>query len=264
MQAFALYLAAGAGAGLLAGLLGVGGGLVIVPILVFIFTANGFPPEHVLHLALGTSLATIIITSISSARAHHAHGAVNWDVLRRIAPGVAAGCLAGAWLAGQLDARPLKILFVVFEFYVGTQILLQIAPHPARKLPGNIGMTAMGVVIGLVSSLVGIGGGTLSVPFLVICNRGMREAVGTSSAIGLPIAVFGSIGYILSGLHVPDLPGHSIGFVHLQALAGIALASAFTAPLGAKAAHRLPVPLLKKLFALLLYALGAKMAFSLF
>ncbi len=158
MPAFALYLAAGAGAGLL----GVDGGLVIVPILVFIFAAHGFAPERALHLALGTSLATIIVTSIASARAHHHLGAVNWAVVRRIAPGIALGCLIGAWLAGQLDTRPLKMLSVAFEFYVGTQILLQIAPHPARTLPGNAGMTAMGVVIGAVSSLVGIGGGTLS------------------------------------------------------------------------------------------------------
>ena len=263
MEALALYLVTGTAAGLLAGMLGVGGGLIIVPILTFIFAAHGFAPQHVLHLALGTSLATIIVTSIASARAHHARRAVNWETVRSIAPGIALGCLLGAWLAAQLDTRPLKILFAAFEFYVGTQMLLQLTPDAGRSLPGRAGMTTMGTFIGIVSSLVGIGGGTLSVPFMVYCNRSMREAVGTSAAIGLPIAIFGSMGYVFSGLGQSGLPPYNLGFVHLPALAGIALASIFIAPLGAKAAHHLPVPLLKKLFALLLYALSAKMALSL-
>jgi len=263
MTEIAFYLATGAATGLLAGMLGIGGGLIIVPILVFIFTAHGFTPDYILHLALGTSLATITVTSISSARAHHRHGAVNWDTLRRIAPGIALGCLLGAWLASQLDTRPLKWLFVIFEFYVGTQLLMQFAPHPHRSLPGRWGMTAMGGLIGVMSSLVGIGGGTLSVPFLVYCNRSMREAVGTSSAIGLPIAIFGSLGYAVSGWHIGGLPPYSLGFVYLPAAIGIALISLFTAPLGARLAHLLPVTVLKKLFALLLYLLGAKMALSL-
>lgn len=263
MEALGLYLVTGAAAGLLAGMLGIGGGLIIVPILVFIFAAHGFSPDRILHLALGTSLATIIVTSISSARAHHAHNAVNWDSVRRITPGIAVGCLLGAWLAAQLDTRPLKLLFAVFEFYVGTQLLLQFTPHPSRSLPGCFGMIAMGIFIGVMSSLVGIGGGTLFVPFMVYCNRSMREAVGTSSAIGLPIAIFGSLGYMVSGWGVEALPPYSLGFVYLPAAVGIALVSIFTAPLGARLAHRLPVALLKKLFALLLYVLGAKMAFSL-
>lgn len=263
MEEIALYLATGGVAGLLAGMLGVGGGLIIVPILTFIFAAHGFTPGHLLHLALGTSLATITVTSVSSTRAHHGHGAVNWNTVRRIAPGVAAGCLLGAWLASQLDTRPLQWLFVAFEFYVGTQLLLQFAPHPHRSLPGRWGMGAMGGLIGVLSSLVGIGGGSVSVPFMVYCNRDMREAVGTSSAIGLPIAIFGSLGYAVSGWGTSGLPPYSLGFVYLPAATGIALTSLFTAPLGARLAHRLPVSLLKKLFALLLYLLGTKMALGL-
>lgn len=259
----ALYLATGTIAGLLAGLLGVGGGLVIVPILMFIFSGAHFPAQHVLHLALGTSLATIIATSISSAHAHHAHAAVNWDAVLRIAPGIAFGCLLGAWLAARLDTAPLKLLLVGFEFYVGTQILLNIHPHPGRALPGITGMTSVGMTIGILSTLVGIGGGTLSVPFMVFCNRSMREAVGTASAIGLPIALFGSIGFMWSGWNVAGLPPYSLGFVYLPALAGIALASILTAPLGAWAAHRLPAGALKKMFALLLYGLGIKMVLTL-
>lgn len=263
LEPLALYLVTGAIAGVLAGLLGVGGGLVIVPVLSFIFAGFGFPEQHLLHLALGTSLATIVVTSVSSARAHHLKQSVDWEVVRRIAPGIAAGCLLGAAIAAQLDTRPLKLLFVVFEFYVGTQILLRLGPHAHRALPGNPVLSAVGVGIGAVSSLVGIGGGTLSVPFLLYCNRGMHAAVGTSAAIGLPIAVFGSLGYVLAGLGKPGLPPLSLGYVHLPALGGIALASLFFAPLGASLAHRLPVLRLKQAFALLLYALGAKMALSL-
>ncbi len=263
MEVIALYLAGGAVAGVLAGMLGVGGGLVIVPILTFIFTAHHFPPQHILHLALGTSLSTILFTSISSARAHHSRGAVNWQTVRYIVPGIAIGCLAGAWLAARLETGLLKMLFVAFEFYVGTQMLLEFTPNPVRALPGRIGMAAAGTVIGLVSSLVGIGGGTLSVPFMVFCNRDMREAVGTSAAIGFPIALFGTLGFVLAGRGIDTLPAQAMGFVYLPALAGLVLASMLTAPLGARLAHRLPVPVLKKLFAVLLYGLGLKMALTL-
>jgi uncharacterized membrane protein YfcA len=183
--------------------------------------------------------------------------------VHHILPGIALGCLSGAWLASRLDTQPLKLLFVVFELYVGTQLLLEFAPKAARMLPGRTGMTLAGVLIGAVSSLVGIGGGTLSVPFMVFCNRDMREAVGTSAAIGFPIAVFGGLGYMLTGWGVGTLPPFSVGFVYLPAFVGLVLTSVLTAPFGAKLAHLLPVPALKKLFALLLYGLGLKMALTL-
>ncbi len=258
-----LYLATGAVAGVLAGLLGVGGGLVIVPILTMIFASLHFAPQHIQHLALGTSLASIVVTSVSSARAHQSHGAVNWQIVREIFPGIVLGCLSGAWLASRLATEPLKIVFVVFEFYVGTQLLLEFSPNASRSLPGRIGMVLVGSVIGAMSSLVGIGGGSLSVPFMVWCNRDMREAVGTSSAIGFPIAVFASLGFVMVGWNVATLPTYSAGFVYLPAVAGLALASVLTAPFGAKLAHRLPVPVLKKIFAFLLYGLGLKMALTL-
>jgi uncharacterized membrane protein YfcA len=259
-----LYLAVGLLAGFLAGLLGVGGGLVIVPVLMFIFTAQHFPEAHVLHLALGTSLASIMFTSVSSLRAHHGHGAVDWRTVRIITPGIVTGTLLGSVLAAQLATGPLKVFFVAFLFYVGTQMLLNIKPKPARQLPGFAGMFAAGNVIGGVSALVGIGGGTLSVPFMTWCNVKMHRAIGTSAAIGLPIAVSGAVGYLANGLAVEGLPQYSLGFVYLPALAGVVAASVMTAPLGAKLAHRLPVPQIRKIFAILLYALGVRMAASLF
>jgi len=259
-----LYLATGVCAGFLAGLLGVGGGLVIVPVLVFIFAAQHFPAELIMHLALGTSLASIMFTSISSLRAHHAHGAVNWQVVRGITPGIVAGTLAGTVLAAQLSTAFLKVFFVVFLYYVATQMIMNIKPKPSRELPGVMGMFSAGGVIGAVSSLVGIGGGTLSVPFMTWCNVKLHQAIGTSAAIGLPIAAAGTVGYITNGWRVEELPSYSLGFVYLPALAGLVVASVLTAPFGAHLAHRLPVAKLKKFFALLLYVLGTRMLLTLF
>jgi uncharacterized membrane protein YfcA len=259
------YIVLGLFAGFVAGLLGVGGGLIIVPVLAFIFAAHHFPEQYVMHLALGTSLASIIFTSISSFRAHHQHGAVNWKIWREVTPGIVTGTLLGSVLAAYLSAYFLKVFFVVFVFYVGTQMLLDIKPKALRELPGLPGMFAAGNVIGVVSSLVGIGGGTLSVPFMTWCNIKLHQAIGTSAAIGLPIAVAGAVGYIANGLAVSGkLPPHSLGFVYLPALAAIVVASILTAPLGAKLAHRLPVKKLKKIFAFLLFTLGIRMAWSLF
>jgi len=264
MEFWLLYLAVGAFAGFLAGLLGVGGGLVIVPVLTFIFAVQHFPVEYIAHLALGTSLASILFTSISSVRAHQAHGAVDWGVVRVIAPGIVAGTLLGALVAAQLSSGFLKGFFVVFVYYVAAQMLLDIRPKPSRELPGPGGMFAAGAVIGGVSSLVGIGGGSLSVPFMTWCNVKMHRAIGTSAAIGFPIAAAGAFGYIVVGEMGGTLPAYSLGFVYLPALAGLVAASMLTAPFGARAAHRLPVPRLKKVFAVLLLVIGTRMLAGMF
>lgn len=258
------YIGLGLFAGFVAGLLGVGGGLIIVPVLSFVFAAHHFPDAYLLHLALGTSLASIVFTSISSFRAHHAHGAVNWKIWREVTPGIITGTLLGSVLAAHLSTHFLKVFFVIFLFYVGTQMILDIKPKASRDLPGLPGMFGAGNVIGAVSSLVGIGGGTLSVPFMTWCNVKLHQAIGTSAAIGFPIAVAGAAGYVANGLRVDGLPEYSLGFIYLPALAAIAVASILTAPFGAKLAHRLPVKKLKKIFAVLLYTLGVRMAWSLF
>ena len=263
MTVWFMYIALGAFAGVLAGLLGVGGGLVIVPVLTFIFTAQHLPEGHILHLALGTSLASIMFTSISSLRAHHRRGAVDWIAVRRISFGIMVGTFGGSWVAAQLSTRFLKGFFVVFLYFVATQMLLNIKPKPHRQLPGRTAMFGVGGLIGGVSSLVGIGGGSMSVPFLIWCNIAIHRAIGTSAAIGFPIALAGAVGYVVNGLSEP-LPPYSLGFVYLPALIGIAAASIVTAPLGAKLAHSLPIDKLKKIFALLLVVMGTKMLLSLF
>jgi len=259
MYYLTLYLLLGALAGSLAGLLGVGGGIIIVPVLTFLFSSKGLPAPFIQHLAVGTSLASIIFTSFSSFRAHHGRDAVAWQVFRRIVPGILVGTFAGSCLAAHLSSRFLKVFFVFFLFYVAIQMLLNARPAPSRQPTSTGGMFGAGCLIGGISSLVGIGGGSMSVPFLLWCNVPMRTAIGTSAAIGFPIALAGAAGYLLNGLAVPSLPPWSIGFIYTPALLGISAASMLTAPVGARLAHNLPVMHLKKAFAVLLIAMGTKM-----
>ena len=255
----AVYLFLGLGAGILSGLLGIGGGLVIVPMLMASLTWQKIPNELIMHLALGTSMATIIFTSVSSFIAHHRRGAVHWKIVKQVTPGILMGTFLGSCIAARLSGPLLKGLFVIFLFYVATQMLTNKKPKPSRQIPRNVGMFGVGNIIGGVSSLVGIGGGTLSVPFMMWCNIPVHEAIGTSAAIGFPIAIAGTLGYIFNGIHTADLPTYSLGYIYLPALAGIVSASVLTAPLGVKLAHSLPVPKLKRVFAILLLLVATKM-----
>ena len=258
------YLVLGAVAGFFAGLLGVGGGAIMVPVLALMFAAQGFPDAHLMHLALGTSMATIVFTSISSLSTHHQHGAVQWPIVRTIAPGILLGTFAGAQLASVIPTRPLAIFFTVFMSYVAFQMLANIKPKPSRQLPGSVSMFAVGGGIGAVSALVAIGGGSLSVPFMTWCNIKMHHAIGTSAAIGLPIALAGTAGYLVGGTGATGMPVGSFGYIYLPALLACVAMSVLTAPLGAKAAHRLPVATLKKVFAGVILLLLAKMVHGLF
>jgi uncharacterized membrane protein YfcA len=259
------YLLLGGVVGFFAGLLGIGGGLILVPVLTVIFTTQHFPPDRILHLALGTTMAAIIFTSASSLRVHHAHGAVNWQAVKQITPGIIVGTLAGATVVNMLPSRVLSVIFVMFIFYAATQMLLKIAPKPSRTLPGRWGMLGAGGIIGVVSSFVAIGGGLLTVPFLTFCNTRLQQAIGTAAAVGFPIAVAGAIGYIVNGMaQSQPLPQHSLGYVYLPALGWIVLASMLTAPFGARAAHVMPPGMLRTVFVLLLYLLGARMLIGLF
>jgi uncharacterized protein len=261
---YALYLVTGLFTGLLSGLLGIGGGLIIVPILSFIFAFLGFPVEFIIHMALGTSLAVIIITAIASSRAHHSHHNVDWVIVKKIALGIVIGAFLGSLVVAKFDASLLKALFTIYVFLVAFQILSDYTPNPARILPLRPALDCVGAFIGWVSSFVGIGGGSLSVPFLIYCNVDTKRAIGTSSAIGLPIAIAGAAGYVLSGLPIANLPAHSFGFVYLPAFIIIALSSLISAPAGALLVQKLSVKKLKKLFAWLLIMIGLKMTIGLF
>lgn len=256
-----LYLLLGAVTGLFAGLFGIGGGLIVVPALIFIFSAQGFSAESLMHLAIGTSLATIVLTALSSIYTHHRHQAVNWVVFARLAPGIVVGTAAGAWFADQIGNGALRYVFATFMFLVAVQMALGISPRARapRGLPTNAVTFAAGSGIGAMSALVGIGGGTLTTPFLLSRGTGIREAIATSAACGLPIAITGTIGYVIAGLDQAGLPPSATGYVYWPAVLATALASVCTAPLGAYLTHRLPVPLLKRLFALLLAAVAIRL-----
>lgn len=257
-----VFMCCGAVAGVLAGLLGVGGGIVIVPMLDFVFSMLHFPEAAIHHLALGTSLASIMVTSISSSRAHHKRGAVHWSIVKQITPGILLGTFLGGLVASHMPTTFLRIFFVVFLFTVSAQMLSGYRPPATREMPSAVGTASVGGGIGLISSFVGIGGGTLSVPFMTYCNIPMHEAVGTSAAIGFPIAVAGTLSYIVGGWGTPGLPAGCLGYVHMLAFAGIACVSFFTAPLGAKLSHALPTAKLKKVFAVFLIVVAIKMLWS--
>jgi uncharacterized protein len=260
---YLLYFATGLFAGLLSGLLGVGGGLIMVPVLSFIFAHLGFSPMFIMHMALGTSLAVIVFTSIASSRAHHQHQNVDWVILKNITFGIMLGAFFGSLIAAKFDASLLKWFFTMYVFIVALQILSNYTPNPARVLPARPSLNLVGLCIGLISSFVGIGGGTLSVPFLIYCNINTKRAIGTSSAIGLPIAIAGALGYWLAGLQVSNLPNGSLGFIYLPAFMIIAVSSLISAPLGALLVQKLSVKKLKKIFALLLIVIGLNMLRSL-
>jgi uncharacterized membrane protein YfcA len=259
MQWWLAYLAIGSVVGFFAGLLGIGGGMVMVPMLAWAFTAQGLAAEHIVHLALGTSMATIMFTSVSSMRAHHAHDAVDWKVARGMAPGILTGSFLAALAAGLIPTRPLAVMFTMLVFYAATQILFDLRPKRSRELPGPTGVFAAGAGIGAISSLLAAGGAFMCIPFLVWCSVPVRRAIGTAAAVGLPIAVAGTAGYVLQGLRVAGLPAATLGYVYLPALALVVITSMLAAPIGARVAHRVPVKRLRIVFAAVLYALAARM-----
>ena len=256
------YLLLGSVSGLFAGLLGVGGGLIIVPVLIFLFALQGIDNSVIAHAAVGSSLATIIATSVSSARAHHRHGAVDWHFVKKVATGLLAGALVGAWLAGQMDTLMLKRVFGVFVILVSVQIFLGKQPKSETALPSLPVLTFTGAVIGMISGVVGIGGGSMTVPYLTWHGRSIRNAVATSSACGLPIAIAGFFGFLLVGWENTSMPGMSSGYVYWPAVVIISAISIVTAPIGAQLAHKLPVLILKKIFAVLLFVIGSKLLFT--
>lgn len=262
LSVFSIYLLLGAFAGTLAGLFGIGGGLIIVPVLIFSFGLQGFSPEIAAHMAVGTSLATIVFTSLSSIRTHHGHGAIRWDVFRPMAVGIIAGAIAGAWTAALLSGAALELIIGLFVILVGLKMLFEVNPSPGRSTPGNTGLGAAGAGIGWASAIFGIGGGTLTVPYLSWCNVRMQQAVGTSAACGLPIAVAGALGNIWTGWSEPVLPEYSLGFIYLPALIGIILTSVLFARVGANLAHRLNAKVLKRVFAILLLLVGLRFLLS--
>lgn len=256
------YFGLGAVSGLLAGMFGVGGGIVVVPALIWIFQQQGVHPDILTHLAIGTSLAGIIFTSISAIRAQQKRGAIDWPVVRMLAPATLLGGLTSGYLAGFIPAGTLKMTFAVFLIAVSIQLLANWQPAPHWKLPGRKGLWGVGLGIGSLSAMMGIGGGTIAVPFLHACNVDIKRAIAISTTLGLPIAVFGAAGFVLSGWHHVDLPPWSLGYVYLPALIAVTSTSILMAPLGVRLAHHLPVAKLKRFFGVLLLLVALQMLFG--
>lgn len=257
------YMAIGAFIGFFAGMLGMGGGGIQVPLTTMVFAAQGFPTKHMLHVALGTAMATVIFTSVASLRAHHRHKAVDWRVLRGMIPGVVVGTCLGTLVARHIPTFPLAVIFVFFVLYMASSMLLNWKAKPTRRLPGTTGLVIAGTGIGICSALAAMGGATLTIPFLMFCNVPFHMAIGTASAIGFPIAVFGSLGYLWNGWDVSGLPPLSMGYIYIPALIGFTLSSMTLAPLGARLAHRTSERTLKKIFAIVIGSLGIKMLIAL-
>lgn len=258
-EAFLIYPVIGVIAGVLAGLLGVGGGIVIVPVLIFSFRWQAFSESVLTHMAVGTSLATIFMTSLGSIRQHHRAGAVRWSILGPLSVGLVAGAFGGAFFADTLKGRVIQILFAVFALAIAWQMLRGVKPAASRQLPSAPGLAGAGGVIGFASAIFGIGGGSLTVPFLAWCNVRIQEAIGTSAACGFPIALAGALGFAWTGWGALGLPQLSLGYIYLPAVLGIAATSVICAQWGARLAHRLPAASLKKVFALLLVGVSLKL-----
>lgn len=256
------YLVLGAAAGVVAGLFGIGGGVLIVPVLVLTFELQGMSSDVLTHTAVATSLATIVVTSISSTMAHHKKGAVRWDIFKPVTLGILLGAFLGVKTAGQMSGEWLQITLGCFLTLVSIQLAFNLKPNESELAINNRNLAAAGGVIGWLSSIFGIGGGTLSVPYFSWRRLPMQQAVATSAACGLPIALIGALAYIWEGWQNPSMPEYSAGFIYLPALFGIILTSSIFAKLGVKLAHSLPGHQLKRIFAVFLFVIGMRFLFT--
>lgn len=258
------FLALGLAAGLLAGMLGIGGGVVVVPVLIWLFHRDGLSEQIIPHLAIGTSLAAIVFTSLSAIRAQHKRRAIDWRIVSLLAPATLLGGFVSGYLAGFIPAEVLKTTFAAFLFLVGVQFILDWKPAAHWRLPGRGGLWGAGLGIGSLSALLGIGGGNITVPFLHACNLDIKRAIAISTALGFPIALFGAAGFVLSGWGNPALPAGTVGYVSLPALGAISATAILVAPLGVRLAHDLPVKKLKRVFGLLVLAISTTMLWSIY
>lgn len=260
----AYYLAIGVVVGFFAGMLGIGGGAITVPMLVYGFKQKGYPLDVVLHLALGVSMASIVFTSLASLRAHHRHGAVDWRVVRRMTPGLIVGGFFGTWLARYIPPVPLALIFSAFVFYVATTMLFHTPkPKPGATNPSHAVMFAAGFGICTISALAAVGGAAMTIPFLVYYGIAFHTALGTAAAVGFPLALSGTVGYVINGWSTPGLPPGSLGYVYLPALAAMTVGTVAMAPFGARFAHRSSVKTLKRVFAVTMYGFAGKMIYDL-
>jgi uncharacterized membrane protein YfcA len=255
-----MLMLCGSISGFLAGLLGIGGGMILVPFMILVFNHLGFSQEVIVHMAIATGMCTILFTTSSAIWAHHKHGSIDWKLVAALSPGmIFGGLIGGSELFEALKTSWLSLFFAVFIVYTSIQMLLNKKPKAGRDLPGALGLFSFGGFAGALASLVGAGGAFITVPFMLWCNVKPHTAMATSSGLGLPVAAAATLGYMYGSWGNPNLPSGSMGFVYLPAVACIVVVSIFTAPFGAKLARKLDVAQLKRVFGIMLLLLAALM-----
>ena len=255
-----LLIFSGGVSGFLAGLLGIGGGMILVPIMIIVFNHIGFNQAVIVHMAIASSMATIIFTTSSAIWAHHKHNYVDWKLIASLGPGIVLGSLiGGSEIFDALNTSWLSLCFGVFILYASIRMFLNKQPKPERNLPGALGLTCFGTFAGCLASLVGAGGAFITVPFMLWCNVKPHTAMATSSGLGFPVALAATIGYMYGSWGNTTLPSGSLGYVYLPAVICIVIVSIFTAPLGAKMSRKLPIAHLKRVFGVLLFFIAAFM-----
>lgn len=256
------YLLLGAIAGLIAGIFGLGGGIIIVPTLIFTFTYLNFESSVLTHIAIGTSLASIIFTSLSAIVVHHKRAAIDWSLAIKLSIGMFFGGLLGAYFANLVSGEALQNIFACYALFVAIQMWFVLTPKATYSLPKRLGCSVLGIIIGFVSGLFGIAGGSLVVPILTFYNVTITRAIATSSVTGFPIALSGALGYLITGLEAQNLPENAIGYIYWPAMLGIVLSSTYFAKIGAKLTHGLNPRILKKAFSILMLLVSAKLLLS--
>jgi uncharacterized membrane protein YfcA len=256
---FLLYLLIGIIAGTLSGMLGIGGGLMVIPLLAWLLKLQGVSNVLIMHMAAGTSLSVMIFTTFSSLYGHTKRGVKVWNIYRRLILGIIFGTFLGAIFEHFLHSDILEIIFAIFIFIVAIRMLLALKTKASRTLPGHLGMFGMALVIGGKSGLLGLGGGTITIPFLTYCNVPVRNTIAVSAACGFTIAFIGTISYILTGQHATNLPAWSLGYIYLPAFLGIVLTAPLCAQLGAYFSHKIPKQVLTRILGGVLLILAIKM-----
>jgi len=255
-----MLLFCGSISGFMAGLLGIGGGMILVPFMILVFNHQGFNPDLIVHMAIATGMATILFTTTSAVWAHHKHNSIDWKLVAALSPGmVVGGLVGGSKIFEALDTSWLSLGFALFIVYSATQMILNKRPSAVRELPGPLGLFSFGAFAGMLASLVGAGGAFITVPFMLWCNVKPHTAMASSSGLGFPIAAAATVGYMYGSWDLPNLPSGSLGFIYLPAVLCIVVVSIFTAPLGAKMARKLDVGQLKRIFGVMLFFLAAFM-----
>lgn len=262
IQLLLLLLLAGSIAGFIAGLFGVGGGIVVVPVTLWVLKTQQIESEYIQHIAVGTSLTVMVFTTFMSSLGHYRKKAINFEVLKGMAPGIVAGSIIGSMLASKIPSESLQIVFIVFAYLVAVKTIFGFNPNSSLSLPKTAGIFSIGTLFGGISGLLGIGGGVFNVPFLLACKVPIKKAVGTSAALSWSVAISGAVSYMWQGVNVSGLPEGTLGFCYLPVAVTLTITTILFAPLGVRLTHKLPPKLMRIIFGIMLLGIATKILFD--